>query len=70
MSIPKLVALVLLLTSGTVFAKSTNFACHGLSYSWFVTLDVSGKTAKGTLVNSTIEAATKTPGPTSLSPAK
>jgi hypothetical protein len=41
------VTLALLLTSRVV-AKPTNFEAHGLSYDWYVTLDVSGKTAKGT----------------------
>lgn len=42
------VAFALLLASTSLFAKPTNFECHGLSYDWYVTLDVSGKTAKGT----------------------
>ena len=37
-----------LLASPSVLAKPTNFECHGLSYSWYVTLDVTGKTATGT----------------------
>ena len=45
---PKLLTVVLLLTASSLFAKPTNFECHGLSYSWYVTLDVSGKTATGT----------------------
>ena len=45
---PKLITLVLLLTASSLFANPTNFECHGLSYSWYVTLDVSGKTATGT----------------------
>lgn len=43
-----LLAALCFLTPSGLFAKPTDFACHGLSYSWFVTLDVSGKTAKGT----------------------
>jgi hypothetical protein len=38
----------LLLGLPGLLAKPTDFECHGLSYSWFVTLEVSGKTAKGT----------------------
>lgn len=45
---PKLVLLSLVLASGTVLAKPTNFFCGGLSYDWTVTLDVTGKTAQGT----------------------
>jgi hypothetical protein len=41
-------AFVVLLATPTLLAKPTDFECHGLSYSWFVTLEVSGKTAKGT----------------------
>jgi hypothetical protein len=41
-------AFTLVLASSSLLAKPTNFESHGLSYSWFVTLDVSGKTAKGT----------------------
>jgi hypothetical protein len=41
-------AIVLLFMSDTLFAKPTNFECHGLSYDWYVTLDVAGKTATGT----------------------
>ena len=43
-----LLLVVLLFISDTLFAKPTNFACHGLKYDWYVTLDVSGKTASGT----------------------
>ena len=43
-----LVSSLLLLGSRSLFAKPTDFECHGLSYSWFVTLDVSGKAAQGT----------------------
>jgi len=43
-----LAAAFLFLTSSGLFAKATRFECHGLSYDWFVTLDVSGKTVKGT----------------------
>jgi hypothetical protein len=44
---PKLIALVLLVTAGSLSAKPTKFFCDGLSYSWYVTLDVTGKTATG-----------------------
>ena len=44
---PLAAAVALLLAASTVFAKPTNFAAHGLSYSWFVSLDVTGKSANG-----------------------
>ena len=45
---PLAVMFALLCASTNLLAKPTNFECHGLSYDWYVTLEVSGKTAMGT----------------------
>lgn len=47
---PVAAAFALLLASTSVPAKPTTFECHNVRYAWSVTLDVSGKTAKGTFI--------------------
>ena len=47
---PVAAALALLLASMSVLAKPTTFESHNVRYQWSVTLDVSGKIAKGTFI--------------------
>ena len=53
----------LLVAATSVLAKPTKFFCDGLSYSWYVTLDVSGKTAKGTYSRFDNRGGNQDPGP-------